>query len=347
MNIRFLLVWIASAAFVIMCAACAGAESSTEISFFDEIVMPGENPAENPEEPEETLNSSLEEIAASLERLAEIERDMGFFPGMGLVESELREGAGDYAGAAVAVFKEVSWAYGHGFASMDQVEESLHRLLDLFEDSAFQGIPPGPQRTAAVRAVRGCIAFVRGDWEKAEELLTGILSPYDGPDSFLRWMLLVCVLEQNKGGDEERAARFAYGAMRARYMTFPEYWYRGVRNIGIDYAEYCINISPQGPFAGECRDSLAEHFGISHDGKNIRTRFEIESIIRASVSANNPKMLEELFPLIALPDNPYTIYAVGAMQALSSRPEFRTFFAEQAFKASGRLAERLNFISRG
>ena len=352
MNLKPLAAWIAPAVLVILCAACTGADHSGEFSPFDGINNPGKSPRKveraigviEPEKqpglPEDTRLAVTPVPADSLERIAEIERSGGFFPSLGLAESELRERAGDYAGAAVAAYKELSWAYGYGIVSMSQVEEGLQNALALFEDNS------DPQRNAGARALRGCMAFSRGEWKEAEELLAGLLSREEDPDSFLGWMLLVCAIEQDNDGEKGRAARSAYGAIRARYTFFPEYWYRGARNINAAYAEQCINISPQGPFTEDCRTILAAHFGIAPDGKGLRTRAEIENVLRASVSLNNPTVLEELFPLMALPDNPYTIYALGAMQALSAIPEFRAFFIEGSLKASGRLAERLNYILR-
>jgi hypothetical protein len=57
-------------------------------------------------------------------------------------------------------------------------------------------------------------------------------------------------------------------------------------------------------------------------------------------------MLSRLFPLLSLPDNAYTLYAAGAMRTLSSVEVFRTYFTEQQAAATGRLAERLAYISR-
>ena len=335
MNVNTLSAWIAPAILVILCAAC-GAENPAGISYLEEIAPLAAVVV--------STDATASGISVSLEQIAEIERAGVFFPGLGFAEAEFREDAGDYAGAAVAAYKELAWAYSYGIVSSGQVEEGLQGALAYFENISAE---PNSPRSAGARAIRGCIAFARGNWEEAEELLLGIISPDEDPDSYLRWMLLVCILEQNKGGDEGRAARSAYGAIRARHRPFPEYWYRGARNIGAVYAEPCINLNPQGPFAEDCRTILAEHFGIPHGGKSIRTQVEIETILRASVSANNPRILEELFPLMALPDNPYTIYALGALQALNSIPEYRAFFAGEALKASGRLAERLNYISRG
>ena len=303
----------------------------------------------------------------NLGQIAEIERAGAYFPGLALAESGFRERNGDYAGAAVAAYKELSWAYGCGATARKQVEEGLQNALVLFEESSPVS---DPRRNSGTAAIMGCIAFTREDWEEAEKFLTGILTPDEEPDSFLQWMLFVCTLEREDRApvDKVRAARSAYGAIRARYTLFPEYWYRGARafsaepvtevkggSIAASYAEQCVNTSPQGPFADDCRKILANHLGIPSNEKDtrddlrpdIRTKAEIENIIRASVAMNKPEILEELFPLIALPDNPYTLYALGAMKTLSSVPEFRAFFIEGTLKSPGRLGERLNYISRG
>ena len=299
----------------------------------------------------------------SLERIAELERAGSYFPGLGLAESALREKAADFTGAAVAAYKELSWAYGYGSASRKQVEEGLENAINL---SANLPVING----SAPEALLGCKAFAAENWKRAQESLKGafpglsagtspdMLPADEEPDSFLRWMLLVCALEQN---ENNHTARSAYSAIRARYALFPEYWYRGARafssneSIAASYAEQCINISPKGPFAEDCRKILAYHLGLSPNGKQIsgdihsgvRTRVEIENIIRGSVSMNNPSVLEELYPLMALPENPYTLYAMGALKALAALPEFRNFFIEGAGKSPGRLGERLSYISRG
>jgi len=314
------------------------------------------------------------DISSNLERIAEIERTGVYYPGLALAESGLRERAGDFSGAAIAAYKELSWAYGCSAAGREQVEEGLNNALKFFRASPdiinshaniSGGDSPGGNAnlySAAASALIGCIAFAREDWVQAEEFLMGLLSDDEEPDSFLRWMLMVCALESKKrDAGEIQAIRSAYGAIRARYAVFPEYWYRGARaygntgstafekNIVSSYAEHCINTSPDGPFSESCRTIISHNLGLSSGTiqKDILTKAEIENIIRASVSASNPVLLEDLFPLIALPDNPYTLYALGALKALSSVPEYLTFFTGKALSTSGRLAERLNYISRG
>jgi hypothetical protein len=79
----------------------------------------------------------------------------------------------------------------------------------------------------------------------------------------------------------------------------------------------------------------------------MKTKFEIEETICRSLNPGDPGILSSLIPLISLPDNPYTVYAVGALRALVSVPKYRDFFNEQAAVSKGRLAERLVYISRG
>ena len=285
----------------------------------------------------------------SLVQIAETERAGAYFPGLALAESDLREKAGDYAGAAVAAYKELAWAYACGSATAAMVAEGLQNTLVLFND-AF--LPSGPARDSGAAAIRGCMAFSRGEWNEAERSLAELCRPDEEPDSFLNWMLLVCSLEQDH---ERKDVLTAYGAIRARYTRFPGYWYRGARafssdkNISVVYAEQCINASPQGPYAAECRLILGEHLGFPPDRKGpasaLRTRTEIENVIRASVALNDPKKLRDLFPLMALPDNPYTLYAMDAIKALLPVPEFRAFFIGGAIESDGRLGERLSYIA--
>jgi hypothetical protein len=286
-----------------------------------------------------------------LEEIAEIERAGGYYPGLGLVESARREKAGDYAGAVLAAYKDLAWAYGYGGAGLTEGKEGLRRVEALF------AAPGGDREKLAAAAAGGVLAFSEERWAEAGEILRNLLTEEESPDSFLRWMLLVCALER----EENAAARSAYSSIRARYSLFPEYWYRGARafaagdgggrgaagNIASEYAEQCINLSPQGPFAEDCRRIIAGQLGLESGGEAIRSRAEIEDTIRRSVASGNPELLEDLFPLITLPDNAYTLYTLGALRAISSVSVFREFFSGHAAAAKGRLAERFNFILRG
>jgi hypothetical protein len=300
----------------------------------------------------------LEEIPGQLEELAELERSGGFVPGLGIAESKLREQSGDYAGAVIALYKELSWAYAYGVEGVtrETIETGLAEIGKL-------DLPGGSSGNASLEANKtagAASAFFNGRWKEARELLNELFTGETEPDSFPRWMLLVCSLEleadvpsQGKLAQGSRESRSAYGAIRARYAAFPEYWYRGARlfsgvpgTLAGDYAERCINLSASGPFAPECRSIMALASGLTAaDGKALLTRSEIETLVQDAVNQQKPELLEELLPLIALPDNTHTVYASGILRALSSDSLFKEWFAHRAKKAQGRLSERLKFIS--
>lgn len=85
----------------------------------------------------------------------------------------------------------------------------------------------------------------------------------------------------------------------------------------------------------------------NEEGLALKTKREIEVLISQSVNSGDPQVLDSLLPLIGLPDNPYTIYAVGALRSLVSVPRFKEYFSAQASSSRGRLAERLAYICRG
>jgi hypothetical protein len=283
-----------------------------------------------------SASAYTEDSLRSLDELAALERAGSWFQGMAMTESGIRENAGDYAGAVTAAYKELAWAYGKGMIQKNDVELGILSVLSLGSEEI----------TSAASAV---LAFIRERWDEAAAGLEPLFDELEEPDGFGRWMILACALEKNR---ENRRAGEAYKAIRARYAQFPEYWYRGARAfhgiVGAEYAENCINSSSQGPFADECRNILAVFLGLKiEDGLSIKTKTEIEGIISQSLNAGNPQLLDSLFPLISLPDNPYTVYAVEALRALTSVQKYRDFFSEQAVSSRGRLAERLSYISRG
>ncbi|MDR2211192.1 MAG: hypothetical protein LBO65_07010 [Spirochaetaceae bacterium] len=292
-------------------------------------------------------NVDISQIPGALEELAEMERTGGYTPGLGLAESALREKTGDYAGAVMAVFKELSWAYslGAGGVTREAIDEGLKRLADpevlgQFPQEAWEEVK------AAVEAIGD---FCQGRWKEAEEGLQRLYGAAEA-DGFPRWMLLVCGIETSEGAGPEN--RSSYGAIRARYGFFPEYWYRGARNFpgaaAGDYAERCINLAPAGPYAAECRTILAQTMGLdSADASVLRTRLEIERVVSGAVERGDPELLADLLPLAGLPDNPSTLYASGAMRSLAADGTFRDWLSRKAEKAKGRLAERLLYISRG
>jgi hypothetical protein len=272
-------------------------------------------------------------ILQYLENIAELERSGIFTQGMGMRESVLLERLGDFAGAVAAAYKELSWAYGMGIIQLKDLEQGLGNAL------ALDGEPS--------KAAKGFLAFVHEQWAEAGAALKPLFTNAE-PDSFAQWTILSCCLEQDRG-DRQSAA--SYRAIRARYEKFPEYWYRGARafsgDIAAEYAERCIGLAPAGPFAEECRAIMASHNGLkAKDFSSLRSRLEIENMITESVNQSDPQLLGPLMPLISLPENSYTVYAVGALRALAAVPKFRDYFQNLASNSSGRLAERLNYICR-
>jgi hypothetical protein len=322
----------------LMVSGCAGrTEFTSKLGAKTEQIQSGETSSQASEYPED-----LERAGAGLDEIAELERSGGFVPGLGIAESKLREQSGDYAGAVIAVYKELSWAYSHGLEGItrEAIEEGLSKIGEL----DFSGNPEASLE--ADKAARAALAFFNERWAEARGLLSGLFAGETEPDSFSRWMLLVCSLEAE---GPSRETRSAYGSVRARYAAFPEYWYRGARAftgpIAGDYAERCVNLAGSGPYASECRSILALTLGLNaDDGKALRTRFEIEGLVQNAVNQQKPELLADLLPLAALPDNVHTVYASGVLRALSSEPLFKNWFNAEAKKARGRLAERLNYI---
>jgi hypothetical protein len=285
---------------------------------------------------------------AALEELAEAERSRGFVRGLALAESNLREEQGDLAGAVIAAYKELAWSYALGELSREAVETGLERVMELYS---------GEGGKDALRAARGALSFFSGRWTEAGEILAALFDDTE-PDSFPRWMMLVCAMEEGAAGGETgspervRALRSAYGSIRGRYAAFPEYWYRAARcfsgSIALEYAERCIDLAPRGPFAEEARRILAERAGLaSRDGAVLKSRAEIEEILIRALASDDAAPLTELFPLLALGDNPYTLYAAGVLKAAAAaEAKFRNFFTREAERNGGRLAERLVYISR-
>jgi hypothetical protein len=309
-------------------SACGGGGSSQGTSLSEK---PSSRALSAPAEADD-----LPGLLQTLDELAEIERSGSWFQGLALTESGIREKTGDYAGAVVAAFKELAWAYGRGLIQKAELEQGLLNVLTVEGEETV---------TATVNAI---LAFINGQWESAATGLSSLFNELDEPDGFGRWMLLVCLLEKNK---EDRRACAAYKAIRARYTQFPEYWYRGAKafsgTIAAEFAESCINSAVQGPFAEDCRKILASNSGLRiEDGLSIKTKREIDAIISQSVNSGSPQFLDSLFPLISLPDNPYTVYAIGALRAVINVPKFRDYFNGQAASSSGRLTERLSYLCR-
>jgi hypothetical protein len=297
-----------------------------------------------------------------LDAIAETERLNGYVPGLGLKESELREAGGDLAGAVIAAYKEMAWAYSlNNAASAEQamsaktsIENGIKKIKELYSKENKPDVPDA-KRNEAQAASDAALYFINGRYKEASDILSALFYNEEEPDAFSRWMRLVCAMEQDSANRAEQAQ---YAAIRARYSIFPAYWYFGARNFSgafaADYAERCIDLYPDGPYAGECRNILAAFAGLPpQDGSMILSRNEVRQIIEASVKSYDPEMLSKIIPLISLNDNPYTLFASAALRDLASDKKYKAWFevqADQAKKNHGKnslLAGRLNHIARG
>lgn len=296
-------------------------------------------------------------LLREVDSLAERERSEGFAPGMALAESTLRERAGDFSGSTIAAFKELRWAYAMGNGGEGSItEKEIRKRLDALR-AIFAG-RGDKDAVAATAAAQAASLFVDGKWREARTALESLFSKDEEADSFPRWMILVCRLEE---GGADRATRSAYASIRGRYGRFPEYWLRAARAeatratkdtgegstanaSAMDAAERCVVLAPRGPFAAEARSIMAVSAGLRRqDGASLLSRAEIETAIVTAANGPQPERLEVLFPLLALNDNAYTLYALGAVRGLSSDEQIRSWLTTAAGRTSGRLAERLRY----
>jgi hypothetical protein len=112
-----------------------------------------------------------------------------------------------------------------------------------------------------------------------------------------------------------------------------------------EYAERCIDLAPQGPYADEARVWLAKAVGLkAQDGPALRTKAEIEALLQRALGSNQAEALGDLYPLLSLPDNPYTFFALAAMGSVAQEGPFKPYFTASLKNATGRLAERLRFV---
>jgi hypothetical protein len=209
---------------------------------------------------------------------------------------------------------------------------------------------------SAAAAVEACLAFLRGDYRGALVPLDALFAGEVEVDAFSSWMRLVCGMEL--GGAEAKSALAPYLAIRARYQTLPCYWYFGARalEMGEDrgaWAERAVNLAPGGPYAAEAREILVTNVGLdAREAASIRTRYEIDKVVENAADGGRPPLLTNLLPLLALPDNPYTLYALNALRGLAANDgKFKAWFTDEAQRAakakSVRAAERLTYIARG
>lgn len=290
----------------------------------------------------EDTPAPVEESAAdafeALEALAARERAAGYVPGMGLEESTLRERQGDYGGAVLAAFKELLQLYGMGVLPQPELAARLDAV-----EAAFPGNDDVAAAAAAARA------YLEGEWAEVLPAAKVLAAAAAAPDDFAPWLVAACELELDPS---DRSAGGRYAAARGRYAQSPAYWHHAAR-IGrgaaaMEAAEWCVSLSPSGPYAASARTILARESGLKPgDGPVLRTRLEIEAALSglAAGGGDDAALLSELIPLLALPDNPYTLYALGGLRALCADGRIRTVVASARSRSSGRAAERLRYAA--
>ncbi|GMO25543.1 MAG: hypothetical protein Ta2B_05170 [Termitinemataceae bacterium] len=316
-------------------------------------------------------SADIARLEKQLELSAETERGSGFTPGLGLAESTARENLGDYAGAVVAAYKELLWAYSYSnvkdkhdevSVTKESVQEGLRRVKKLYsaktDDVEWQ---------KALHTAEAVMLFNEGEYSSALPLLSEIFAADIQTDSFANWMILVCKIEMNQSEAPEAGAHQLksdkrelemYSSIRARYMTFPAYWYYGAhafdKEIATDFSQRCINLNPKGPYSDAARLILAHYAGLSEkESSLIMSRKEIEDTITQSINAANPELLAVLLPLISLRDNPFTLFASSALRLMSVNDLFKNWFVKQediakrGFGTENRLSDRLSYIIRG
>lgn len=278
---------------------------------------------------------------AALAALAEYDSRFPYEPGMGLVESALREKSGDLAGAVYAVCKDVEYARAVG--AID-VATALDRLAQV--RAALGGMAGSAEGTAALDT---CDAFIRGDWVLAQRGL----SAYRGDQPMPSWMYLASLARTAPLSPEQLDA---YGRLAATFSDLPSYWHVLLTSMerassGASAAdrrraaELCIDAAPEGPHASDARRALALSIGLgSEAGSSLLTKAEIENLGARSVGGGGAEVLDPIYRLLTLPDNDYTLYAVGMLKGLSAEAFYRAIFSERARSASGRLLERLTYV---
>lgn len=284
---------------------------------------------------------AFDEIRAELAALVELERRGRYEAGLGLYESGLRERLGDRAGAVFAAYKDLAYAYGRGTIKDTEIDERL----GLLEDSARGDERPDPSVLSAISAIR---LYRKAQWPEAHRALDLLVGADEAADSFARWMSLSARLESGQASASELER---YSLMQARYSRMPEYWLRCMRaweqpELRRDAAERSVLLAPSGPFALSARSALAESYGLRSDaGSTLLVRAEMDGLAALVEQSGDYRALSRLLPLLALPDNPLTMYAIGLLKQLGGSGGCREWLAQTARAHGGRVAERLSYAA--
>lgn len=277
--------------------------------------------------------------ALSLIDLAEMERRGGFVPGMGLKEAELALANGDGGSYVLALYKEILYASDAGKLSDRGAE-----LAAIGKALAETGLL-APELARAQSALKSIAFLEAGAWEEAASAMPGM--ERDQPDGMRAWILALCGLY----GDSDPQAQARYGAVQARYRGLPTYWYHAAARsdrieLRRDAAVRCVLLSPGGPKALKAREILALSYGLGEDdAASLVLSQEAQAIIGQALESGPMENLSLLFPVLSLPDNPETLFALGALKALAADPGILKWLKLRRAEASGRLAERLAYVT--
>jgi hypothetical protein len=272
----------------------------------------------------------------NIDQFAVYERLSAYLPGMGLLESVLREQNGDYAGAVLAFYKEYLFNYSH----IGDAKDQTNILYGMKAISAVYGGEKGDAQKAAL-AVEN---FISLNFKACKDSLKALFADDSDVDSFAQWLILVCSLES---GEKDRTVLSRYSAMQGRYKGFPLYWYYIAKHFDsslnvMNAAEYGINLAPQGPCSADMRTVLARGLGLPEMVSGVvLTLKEIDGIILESIQNADTAFLDATIPLLALPDNPATSYLIGTFSPMAGHKLFNAYFTRKAEEHGGLIAERL------
>ncbi len=285
------------------------------------------------------VSMETEKAWQELAALAAWERRLGYRPGMGQTESFIYDALGRLDLALLASGKDMIYGRSQALHPAEEVRSFLELLALLAADL---------NQTETVRAAALALeAYFREDWKALAEALSGTDINSGGlrdADSFSRYLGAVADLALN--GTME-----SYEPMQARYAALPDYWF-WLGRFGNDpglarhAAERCIVLSPGGFFNGRAREILALGYGLSKGaGKALLVPAELEDLTAKAVAGRDWESLKACFPLLALEDNPLSLFALGMLKGLASDKAVRSFLLAERDKSSGRLAERLNYAA--
>jgi hypothetical protein len=271
-----------------------------------------------------------DDASGALESLAQRERLYPYELGLGAVESSLLEKEKRLGEAVFAAFTDLAYAWSLGLCGEGDLEAGLRQA-----EAACAGKEGETEARLAVRALRAYRSGARAECLQA----LGSLGQKD--DSFAAYARAVS--SQDLG---------ALRLMENRYSGFPEYWLNRARldpdaTMARAAAERVISLAPHGPLQAAARSLVLDTLGLKgYRPELLLCPFEVDSCVRQSLGAGDPGLIDPCLATLELPDNPYSLYALGALKALSSDYAYQRRFTLRSAeeKKSPRLKERLAFL---